>query len=396
MLNPTNPNNSSTTTNELNIAPADFIMHTMQDDLASLKNNYNNPSISFKSTPLPKIQAPLNNAPAPFAKPPLSAMAPEQKQPFETKLNPAQTVAPIQAPTPIPIPTTLIQEKKAPDGKTLYKVIFLIIILVVIAIVGFGFYYVYTTTKNTNQPAVTTTTDPTTQQPSQQNLPTEEAVIIAPSSSKYATAKPNFLVIDLTLASLADLEAQFSSIAEEIKLLPVENNYEFLVVDKNNNPVEFKTFAQAAKLSLSPALLTNLTKEFSLFFYNDSGSVRLGIAIKTASKDKAKLIATMLGEEKTLVSELTFLFLKSPIDNSNKTFTVSAYSPNNEIVRYLNLNNEKTLSVDYVATADKLFIGTSRQALRAIYQKVATATPVGMQSETNPMSPTSLSPQVGN
>jgi uncharacterized protein (UPF0333 family) len=380
MLNQTNTNATAVGPKEPAIEPADFVIHTMQSDLASLKNNRTSTFLNPTSRPLATIPIPLNNTPAPFAKPSFNETPPVQKQALEVKITPPQTIPPVKIPTPIQ--TAIPQKKESPDGKTLYKIIFLIIILVVIAIVGFGFYYVYTTTKSTTQSAVTTTTNPTSQQPTQQNLPTEDAVIIAPGLEKYSLTKPNFLPIDFSSTSLGELEAQFSKIAEEIKLLPTTGLYEFTVVDKNNNPADAKTFLQLAKITFSPELLGNLTKDFSLFFYNDNGNVRLGLSLKAVNKEKNKLIAAMVKQEATLTNDLAFLFLKASMVNPAKSFTVSTYAPNNEIVRYLNLNTEKNLSIDYTATADNLLIGTSREAFRIIYKKVTTIQPAA-QNELN-------------
>ncbi len=366
MLNQTNTKTSLERQDETSTMPTDFIIHTMQGDLESLKSGHTNALSSTHTAPLPTKKDPVKSEPTPLVTSPFNNLPPKQDHPVQTNILPPQVAKPVTT----PIPTNIIQKKETPNGKTLYKIIFLIILLAVIAVVGFGFYYVYTSTKSSTNPAVTTENTPSTEQATQQNLPSEEAVIITPNLSKYSLDKPNFLPIDFSSSSLVDLSSQFSKIAEEIKALPASGLYEFIIVDKNDNPIDFKTFAQATKVTLSSNLLGNLTKEFSLFFYNDNGDVRLGLANKTTTTEKTKLVAAMLKQEPTLVSDLNFLFLGSSAIDTIKTFTVSPYSPNNEVVRYLNLNNEKTLSIDYTVTTNNLLISTSKQTLRAVYQKV--------------------------
>lgn len=351
MLNQTNPNASSGVPKETTAVPIDFTIHTMQSDLENLKNNPSNATLKINPTLSANIISAPNNVNSPFIKPALPGSSSQEKI--------------------IPTSTPPIEKKEVPDGKTLYKIIFLIIILAVIAVMGFGFYYVYTTTKNSKKSVTTTeNTISKEEQPPQQNLPTEEPVIITPTLEKYSIERPNFLPLDLSSASLADLESQFFNLTEELKISPTGNLYEFIIVDKNNNPIDFKSFMQAIRITLSPSILNSLTKDFSLFCYNDNGNIRLGLAIKTLSVEKTKLSAAMRKQEATLVNDLNFLFLKNPISDSNRTFTLSDYSPNKEVVRYLNLNNEKTLSIDYTVTTTKLLLSTSKQTLRALYQKI--------------------------
>jgi len=360
------------------ISPDTFIIHTMQDDLKGSSPASSNDQLVNNIQDNSKIKIPASNN------------ASGESSPFEIN-KPIQTSQNVEKNIKTEPIENMVEPKKlhTPDGKNLYRILFSIVVLSIISIVGIGFYYVYTSTKTIKQaedpisPGVENkTTSP--------NLETEAPVVINPLESKYSSENPNFLSIDSSTISSEQLKNKLIEIAEEIKKLPVSKIYEFIVVDKNNNPITLKTFNESSKLTLSPAIIKKLDQDFSLFFYNDNGNTRLGIRIKTLASNKKSLFEDLKLQEKTLPEDISVLFLGLTREDKQTEFTTSKYDTSNETVRYLNINSGKTLSIDYMVTENNLIIGTSKETLRKIYLKLKDSTLLDNNSQTTPPQNTSL------
>ena len=157
-------------------------------------------------------------------------------------------------------------------------------------------------------------------------------------------------------------------IVNDLKITTATAPYEFIVVDNNNNPIAFPIFATAAKLNLSPDLLSSLGENFSLFIYNDNGNERLGFSADIA---KAAIFNTEIQkQEKTLPNDISLLFLDStPTIPTAALFKDGSYGSFK--TRYLNLNDQQTLSVDYVITNNKFVLGTSKGTEHAMLDKIS-------------------------
>ncbi len=362
---------------------SEFIIHTMQDDLASNVLNIENQDSASNNnkTPSAKAVASAINTEDPIKKPASATQSPFNETPLvQTQAAPLKE-APLAINLPPMVEVPMTQKIKPPTGNILYRLLFSAILLIIIAIVGFGYYFY---NSQVNAP-ITPTTPPVAVTP-EQTKPIEQITPTVPTE-KYSTSNPNYLPIDFSSVSVTDIEAQLVTISAEIKNSTSSTPSEFIVVDKNNNPVTLKTFADAVKLTFLPSVFSKLSQDFSLFFYNDNGAVRLGLKIKTTSNAKLALQTEMQKQEKTLTSDLAFLFLNTPIEKPQNLFATSSYNTNNEQVRYLNINSDKTLSIDYMVTSDALFIGSSKDTLRVIYVKQ----PTTIQSNDSTTTPTAAS-----
>jgi hypothetical protein len=334
-----------------------FSFRTMQDDLLAMKKNPGQGDFSPEniSSPMPEAE--------PFKKAPEPAMQERTVPPFaKAEAAPVNKEEEIKE---IPI------SEEAPQKSLFFVIGMIVVSALVLAIIGLGIYYFWTV-KNQEKTVVDESV--------QIQQPVEETPEATPVPvEKYSSVNPNYLTLDLTTLSSEDIKAIIVSVAGEVKESSTQTPYEFVVVDANNNPVAFQIFAIAAKLNLSPAVLNTLGENFSLFIYNDSGNTRLSLAadIKSAQK-KDFLAAELLKEEKTLPADTAFLFLDTQPERLKGDFASSIY--NNNAIRFINLDSQRTLSIDYTLQDNKLFIGTSKNTLRAVLDKIT--------AKNNPLSAT--------
>ncbi|MEI7890527.1 MAG: hypothetical protein WCI36_01010 [bacterium] len=342
--------NQTTTGNE------QFTFRTMSDDLLSP------PKISNPvAENIPKMQERLvenkiepkqtisNELPNPFFK----------QAPQATKINTVQEITPVEK---IITEKPAITEPVAPiktvsDSSTSsYKAIIFFISILVISILSLGGYYFWVTSNK--KPVAIEEKKPTTEtiKPAEEIKP----VVVV---EKYSTSKPNFLVIDIATLTSKEIQDLILSAANEIKTKPGGSLYQFSVVDKNNNPISFPIFATASKLNFSPNLLATLSENFSIFLYTENNTVRSGLSLNISKVDTFN--AELALNEKTFPTDLSFILLDSKAEIVPtwvfKDGSYGAYK-----TRYLNLNTQSTLSIDYSIIGTKFLLGTSKDTLRAI------------------------------
>ncbi len=379
------------TSQQPTISTNEFIIHTMQDDLAgstlpfnstASKPNINEAQLIRESTQVNRV---------PSSQSPFDTTQPVQQKPASTVSAVIPQKSGQGGPRLVELPTK--SKPTTPSGNTVYKFIFSGIIVIIIAIIGAGYYFYSnnqikkvaggwsewstcsdpcnggTQTRTCTNPAPAAgglaCVGSTSQSCNSQSCETPPP----PSTEEYSSTTTNYLPIDFLTASSDSIEVQLVTIADKIKSYSISTPYEFMVVDKNNKPVTFKDFATAVKLNFSPTILSSLDQGFSLFFYNDNSNVRLGLKVKTMSYSKATLETELLKQEKTITQDIAFIFLNSPIENKLTTFTTSVYNTSSERIRYLNVNQDRTLSIDYMITNDALMIGASKDTLRQVYIK---------------------------
>jgi len=235
------------------------------------------------------------------------------------------------------------------------KFIISAIIILIIASVALGSYILWKT-RNSDK----IEPKPPEEVPIEKPQPTETPI------EKYSSENPNYLSIDTESATSESISQLLKQTASEIKESENGKLFEFVVTDANNNPLSFSIFSYLFKISLSPEILDSLEENFSLYFYRDNENVRLGAAVDI--QDTEAISSEISKEENALVSELQPLFLSNPFSEIGESFNTSQYKDFQ--IRYINLNEDNTLSVDYSIAGDKLIIGTSKDTARAIIDKM--------------------------
>lgn len=336
----------------------DFLIRTMQDDLASMQSKG---QIEEQKVEVSHVETP----------------APTPQQTFIPESNPLETMAPFPQERIVDSNVTeIVKEEAVPESTTdnkptSIKIIMSIVVVLIIGIIGLGIYYFLLTKKSSPAPVVSTAapleTNPVESTPAATDeQETEPSVTIVPITEKYSKEKPNYLTIDINILSSEEIKSEFIKVSNNLLDSKPSDIYEFVVVDANNNPISFPIFATAAKLNLSPTLLSSLDNDFSFYFYNDNLKMRLAVNATVAKKDL--LAKELVKQEKTFVIDGTFLFLNNSPETKTGSFATSNY--NNHDIRFLNVNTTKDLSIDYLVTDSRLVIGTSKNTTRAVLDKL--------------------------
>lgn len=339
----------------------DFMIRTMETDLLLMQKGLQ-PKNSPSDSDTAQTTGPWS---ATTSEKNLSINSPATPSPFSVSAT-----TPDAAPTSPPQSAKTIDSSEPPKqssaSKKTYKVLLAAIFLLFVAIAGLGGYYYFFLVRN--KAIVETPTE------SPVETPAETPVIIQPVTEKYSPTMPNYLSFDPATENLSVLITRLLGIADELKSKNPGSLYEFTFVDSNNNPVFLPIFSAATKFNLSPTLLENLKENFSLYFYNDAGNMR--IAIVAAIKDKSIVTSEMLKKENSFASDAAFLFLENITTKKTEPFKNGFY--NGTTVRYLNLtNNQPSLSIDYAITESNLVIGTSQKNTRALLEKLSTVNSQG-------------------
>lgn len=362
-------NNSQTTS-----TAEQFTFRTMADDMLAPPKKTSSiidkiPKIS-ETTPEKKIEPihdAVNELPNPFFK----QSASTKKTNSRPEIKPAEKIITEKLAITEPKNATKITNE---SNNSAYKAIIFFISILIVSILSLGGYYLFVTSNK--KPTITEEKKPTNEaiKPVETAKPT-------PIIEKYSIDKPNFLVIDITTLTSKEIQDQLLSVANEVKSKPSGSLYQFSVVDKNNNPISFPIFATAAKINFSPTLLATLSENFSIFLYIENNTVRAGVELNVSKIDTFNTELAL--SEKTLSTDLSFLFLDSTAEIV-PTWVFKDGSYGIYKTRYLNLNTQSTLSIDYSTIGTKFLLGTSKDMLRAIIDNTFKSTSTTQGSNLTP------------
>lgn len=340
-------------------------VHTMQQDLDEAKNpgavRIKNPERepAVRRNPINPDNLNATQKSSPFLNPIPETETGKPEAAKTEPINPesARVISSLESQPPLTPKKPLETAPKAPPPAS-RKPLFLLVAtsLILILIASGGYYFWMTRQQETTEvvediPLIEPTPEPAPE-------PTPEPV----RPETFATDKPNYLNADLSNAETIknDLESYADKVTESGITTPVE----FVVTDKQNNPILFSDFASKIGISFNKPLMDNLKETFSLFVYKDVNLTRFGLSID--SQDATNLKTIMAAEEKTLVKELEPIFLSSNYTLAIKSFNSSSYR--NLAIRYINITSPEDLSIDYAVSSNhgKLLVGTTKMTLRSI------------------------------
>jgi hypothetical protein len=338
-------------------------IHTMQDDLNSLSGIF------------PKQEKPIAKEEKREESTASGNTLPKSEKYFNPFLNNEQREKINQEKTPnLPPKNNLPESKKNPQNEKQdlknpksRKLVWIIGIAVVISGLSSGYYFFFmnngsqSTKENVQIQEETVKEEPIVELEPQQPEPKPEL--------KYSIDKPNYLPVNTIDPSFDNLSGILLKTGAEIKELNINKPVEFVVTDEKNNPISFPIFAVLAKIKLSSELLKTLDDDFSLFMVNDSGIIKLNLAIKV--KDQERSISIMKSEETKLVGELSPLYFDSISTPAKVVFKDNTYG--NAMIRYFNLREDHSVSVDYSFFKGKLLIGTSKNSMWMLVDKINSA-----------------------
>lgn len=185
----------------------------------------------------------------------------------------------------------------------------------------------------------------------------------------YSTSQPNLLSFDTESVTAEAMATEFLKIARSIEQDNLREPVEFLIRDQNYNPLAFARFAYLLSLELPADLLSTLDEDFSLFFYLDQDRPRMGLKLQI--KNKEAFLTSSKAEESSLPKAFAPIFLDTTTaPRSGLIFRSSLYQE--QPVRYVNVDRDMNLSIDYAIREQLWFIGTSQNTLRAMLDRTHT------------------------
>jgi hypothetical protein len=237
---------------------------------------------------------------------------------------------------------------------TLGKLLVITLILITIGAVAGGGYWYYTNRAMIAQRQITAT----------EITPMEDAVEEPESTTVpepvYSQEQVNVLEIDES-STPESLARKLSAIALTIETEMPTDPIRFRIEDENGNPMPFEDFAAIMDPNFPSQITAAVSDTFELrYYYYTEDITRTGLVLNPI--DSQALENALRQNESQLVSILRPLMLGEEVPESVNGFSTSQYKGWD--VRYINLNTDETLSIDYVVGDDVALIGTSMFTLR--------------------------------
>lgn len=192
--------------------------------------------------------------------------------------------------------------------------------------------------------------------------PVEPAVVSEPP---FSLNTANYLSFDTETVTAESFQTLIQQSAGRMLSANMTQPVEFLLTDKNNNPIAFSRFAYLMKLNLPEELLAVLGESFSLFLYNDGGKVVSGLELTLTDTVAAQKLLTQ--KEVSLPAFFQPLLFIGNVLPKEVVFRSGMY--NAQPVRFVNIDQTQNVSFDYAVRGNEWLIGTSKDTLRAMLDK---------------------------
>lgn len=244
--------------------------------------------------------------------------------------------------------------KEAPVKKTNHFATIFIAIIVIALTLGAGVYYF-----NITRQSEVAFIEPFL------NL-TQTNPLTTPQELIFSSEKPNYLPLDIDNLNSIQIQEILNTYAEKIRVATLTEPVEFIITDLQNNPIAFTLFLQKIGATLPENILSNLTATFSLFIFNDAGTMHFGLSIVT--ENKFALQEALILEEPSLSDDLRNILLF----NADREFLVSDFADTlykETAIRYQNIISPEELSIDYALVDSQLLIGTTQHTMYSIIDK---------------------------
>ena len=238
------------------------------------------------------------------------------------------------------------------------------LVVFILTLLGGGWYW-----KQLFSPSVTTQNPDVNPSPiSQPPNP-----VASQPPSVYKTSGLNELSFDTKTVTTGQIQSALTSAGQKIKDSGIQQPIAFQITDEQHNPVSFFIFTKWFSLGLMPEIIASLDETFTLYLYNDSGTVHVGL--DTKSKDVTQTTVLLSKDEPTLAKSMATLFLNDKVlPPANAQFGSGSY--NGTATRYFNFSipeppSSASFSLDYAVVNQHLIMATSKQTNRAIMDTVS-------------------------
>lgn len=193
------------------------------------------------------------------------------------------------------------------------------------------------------------------------SIGSEAPVVILP----FVSEAPNYLSVDTETVTALSLGTMLSQAGDKIIEAKMGRPVEFLLTDKNNNPIAFSRFVYLMNIEFGEELVASFEEPFSLFLYNDAGKIRLGLSLTFIDPTKSQKLLT--AKERALPFLLREVLFQGSVVPRESIFRSGVYQ--DQAVRFVNIDATQNISFDYAFREKRWFIGTSKDTLRAVLDK---------------------------
>lgn len=189
------------------------------------------------------------------------------------------------------------------------------------------------------------------------------------ANPRYAIEYPNYIEITDGTTAVSEFTAKIGEIATNLPEQDISTPISFLVTDAAGTPLSFRSFAFLTDMDLPENVLTASGDGFEVYAIPDGNQVRFGIGFDVRSDQQEVMRAGMREAEPTLSATFTNLY-----NSLTPQLTETIYGDNvygDHTVRFTNLTEDETLSIDYTVTEARVFVGTTKESQRIILDQYA-------------------------
>ncbi|MCK4635592.1 MAG: hypothetical protein KAT32_01915 [Candidatus Moranbacteria bacterium] len=188
-------------------------------------------------------------------------------------------------------------------------------------------------------------------------------------NKRYSEELLNYLMIDTESENvLSDIKKELEAVRTSLPSQNFSKPITFVVTNKQSKPISFSDFSSHANMNIPADILLTLEDKFELYAFNDfDAGVRFGFRVDV--KNEATLVATLDSNASAIPPAMMIFFKDFKLDVAQEMiFKNGSYK--NYAVKYLNLNEAETSSIDYIINDSRWILGTNQKTLRAIADKI--------------------------
>jgi hypothetical protein len=244
-------------------------------------------------------------------------------------------------------------------SRAMHIMIIVFIMLIVIGLIAFG---VYLLQSRMMQPENVTIVENTANEIIVEDLP------VIDDDALYAKDIPNYFSFDVESPTAKnDIKAKLDEISVNMEQQDENDPIAFVVTDKNDIPVSFHVFAMSSGMNFPEGILSALEENFEIYAFNDPvAGVRFGFVIDV--KNVITLPQALRDGELLLPQSFGPVIDLGALGTDQVVFKDNSYG--GKSIRFANLNQSESYSIDYSVANDQLIVGTSKNTLRAIMDDI--------------------------
>jgi len=180
---------------------------------------------------------------------------------------------------------------------------------------------------------------------------------------------PKYLNLDFeTSASSENAIKKMQNYISEFKKEGNLKSIEYVIADLKNNPETFTNFTDRLGLAMPDSFLSLIGRGMRFFIVNDNGNTGIGMILE--SKDDILLKEELLKLEADSFKYVSLILPNTEIEAPLDPIIFKKTTYRGVENRYFNVVSPFELSIDYIISKNKLFIGTTQMTIQKIYDLI--------------------------